>query len=193
MPLTLRRAQARNPNARTEFVSGFRVRGRWPRPGMTKQSTWQQVAFTRLAVTQASEATPFFERLCAGMTQSVWRSLSVRHGRTCSGHLRLSELPRCKTWMPGIKSVDDVERWCVAAAPCPLVAGSIDSSPAQRRRNIIGRPPRGRSVTFNSGHATWPGMSAKSKLRTIVATTIDASWIAKAAPMQIRGPTPNGR
>ena len=64
---------------------------------------------------------------------------------------------------------------------------------ALRRLTIIGRPPFGRNVTFSTGHTAWPGASSSLKFRMIAATTIVASWMAKVAPMQMRGPAPNGR
>ena len=44
----------------------------------------------------------------------------------------------------------------------------------------MGKPPFGRSVTFSTGHGVDPGAISSVKWRMIMATTIDASWIAKA-------------
>jgi hypothetical protein len=57
----------------------------------------------------------------------------------------------------------------------------------------IGSPPRGRSVTRCSGHTAKPVASWSWKRRIAVASTSVASCSANVAPMQMRGPAPNGR
>src|SRR5262249_42144302 len=56
-----------------------------------------------------------------------------------------------------------------------------------------GIPPVGRKVTFVTGFGLCPAIGRKQKARTSVARIMAASIIAKPAPMQTRGPPPNGR
>src|SRR5579875_2247384 len=70
---------------------------------------------------------------------------------------------------------------------------SVLAHGVQRRLIRMGRPPRGRKVTFNIGSIECVGFPSRSKLRIILARTMAASCSAKAAPMQVLGPSPNGR
>jgi hypothetical protein len=63
----------------------------------------------------------------------------------------------------------------------------------QRAEIMSGMPPSGRSVTRATGLGLWPASGAKRKHRTKVARTTAASMVANPAPMQMRGPPPNGR
>src|SRR5580692_7916950 len=62
-----------------------------------------------------------------------------------------------------------------------------------RLRSTMGRPSLGFSVTRCRGQTAWPGFSSKVKWRMMRARTRVASCKAKAEPMQMRAPTPNGR
>ena len=66
--------------------------------------------------------------------------------------------------------------------------------PAARNRNVIGSPPSGRSVTRWTGMTSCPASERRSgPARTTLASTMTASCSEKDAPMQTRGPAPNGR
>ncbi len=54
-------------------------------------------------------------------------------------------------------------------------------------------PSRGRRVIRCTGATTKSGAGLNVNRRIRVASTTTASWIENAAPIQTRGPTPNGR
>ena len=58
---------------------------------------------------------------------------------------------------------------------------------------FIGKPPFGRNVSLSSGHTVSDAANSRLKFLMTFATTRVASWRANAAPMQMRGPAPNGR
>jgi hypothetical protein len=70
---------------------------------------------------------------------------------------------------------------------------SADSWPQLRRRTTIGNPPRGASVRRCCGQTTCPGATVKSNAVVIADSASIASCCANAAPMQMRGPAPNGK
>ena len=63
----------------------------------------------------------------------------------------------------------------------------------QRRSTVMGSPPSGRSVRRVFGFGQWPATGTKRSRRMSVAKITTASISAKDAPMQMRGPAPNGR
>jgi hypothetical protein len=83
------------------------------------------------------------------------------------------------------------------AAPAMLVAaasaGLLPYDGGYRGSISNGMPPCGRSDTRAIGFGLWPGTRWKRKARTSAARIVTASIIAKLAPMQTRGPAPNGR
>src|ERR1700676_4613224 len=74
-----------------------------------------------------------------------------------------------------------------------LLQPTLRSGALARNPTVIGRPPAGRNVTRSMGHTTWPGARDRLNLFMIAASTRVASCSAKAEPMQVRGPAPNGR
>ena len=89
-----------------------------------------------------------------------------------------------------------VMRLCVllaSSASSALKVYLLASLAGYRRSRIIISPFFGRSVMRPAVSTVWPGARRGRKRRASVASTDIASVTAKAAPMQTRGPAPNGR
>ena len=68
-----------------------------------------------------------------------------------------------------------------------------DTLPPIGRVTRIGRPPCGCVVSFCTGHGLVSAVVSKRKRDSRMASAMIASCMAKLAPMQTRGPAPNGR
>ena len=69
----------------------------------------------------------------------------------------------------------------------------VDQMPHRRADTVIGKPPAGWTVSFCTGQGLQSAVQVKRKRWSNSASAITASCSAKLAPMQMRGPAPNGR